>query len=253
MRLHHLNFYPILFPDCGRRLLQYTGLRIAGGSDAPAGSWPWIASLQYKNSHICGANLIAPGWLLTAAHCVLGIPLKCKFKINEMNNYKLNHSTSERRNYFRTGFCVCVCLEYIQPICLAEEIQSFIPGSMCHIAGWGSSHSVFLKLQEASVPLVSRETCMNEMADSYVITNHMICAGYAQGGTDTCSGDSGGPLICEKEGREWLVGVTSFGVGCAQTNRPGIYAHVSSLLPWIKQQIEKAERTKHISYERETK
>uniref|UniRef100_UPI00358F9E8C uncharacterized protein n=1 Tax=Myxine glutinosa TaxID=7769 RepID=UPI00358F9E8C len=127
-------------------------------------------------------------------------------------------------------------------LCFSSTCVSLLPFLACFLF----PGPTFSKLQEAPVPLVSTETCMNQMADSFNITSHMICAGYPQGGIDTCSGDSGGPLICEDVGHEWLVGVTSFGIGCAQTNRSGIYAQVASLLPWIKQQIEKAERTKPV-------
>ena len=58
----------------------------------------------------------------------------------------------------------------------------------------------------------------------------MICAGYQHGKHDSCQGDSGGPLVA----RNKLVGVVSWGIGCAEDGFPGVYARVSSVRDWIK-------------------
>ncbi|ESO99089.1 hypothetical protein LOTGIDRAFT_147055 [Lottia gigantea] len=60
-----------------------------------------------------------------------------------------------------------------------------------------------------------------------------MCAGYIEGGIDTCQGDSGGPLVYKYT----LMGVTSFGNGCAKPNAPGVYARVSSFIEWINEKI----------------
>lgn len=46
-------------------------------------------------------------------------------------------------------------------------------------------------------------------------------------------GDSGGPLVCQGESRWYLMGITSWGAGCGEKNKPGVYTKVSSVLPWI--------------------
>ncbi|KAF4789083.1 transmembrane protease, serine 15 [Turdus rufiventris] len=126
--------------------------------------------------------------------------------------------------------------DYIQPICLPETHQQFLPGINCSIAGWGTLSSggpTSNVLQEAVVPLLSNENCQQWMP-KYNITENMVCAGYEMGGIDACQGDSGGPLTSEDGDKWFLVGVTSFGEGCARPQRPGVYARVTMFVDWIK-------------------
>lgn len=114
-----------------------------------------------------------------------------------------------------------------------------IPGKSCAITGWGTLKSGGEqpdKLQVAHVPIVRQDDCKklykNQIHDS------MVCAGYPEGGKDSCQGDSGGPMVCKgTDGRYSVHGVTSWGYGCAEPNKPGVYARVSYLLKWIKDKI----------------
>uniref|UniRef100_A0A8C9ESV2 Transmembrane serine protease 3 n=1 Tax=Pavo cristatus TaxID=9049 RepID=A0A8C9ESV2_PAVCR len=83
------------------------------------------------------------------------------------------------------------------------------------------------------VPLISNRICNHRDVYGGIITSSMLCAGFLKGGVDTCQGDSGGPLACEDMSIWKLVGTTSFGVGCAEANKPGVYSRTTSFLGWI--------------------
>ncbi|XP_075707331.1 enteropeptidase [Rhinoderma darwinii] len=241
--------------ECGKRLVNSS--KIVGGTNAAVGSWPWIVSLYFNGRQVCGATLVSNEWLVSAAHCVYGrnlIPANWKAVLGMHDSFNLTYPQTESRlidqivinpHYNRRtkdSDIIMMHLElqvnytdYIQPVCLPESQEVFPPGLNCTIAGWGRTQSqgpVPNILQEAKVPLISNEKCQQQMPE-YNITNTMVCAGYDEGGIDSCQGDSGGPLMCQVENRWILVGVTSFGVGCAQPNRPGVYARVTTFSDWI--------------------
>ncbi len=87
------------------------------------------------------------------------------------------------------------------------------------------------RLQEVELPVVDREICNAPEAYDGSITENMLCAGYAQGGEDSCKGDSGGPLMVFSEEQDgWVqTGVVSWGEGCAEPNHYGVYTHLSNL------------------------
>ncbi|KAH8280260.1 hypothetical protein KR018_001169, partial [Drosophila ironensis] len=109
-------------------------------------------------------------------------------------------------------------------------------GRLATVAGWGyreewgpSSYT----LEQAQVPVVSSEQC-NELYGAGEVNERMICAGYVtEGGTDACQGDTGGPLVIDGQ----LVGLVSWGRGCARPNYPSVYCYVASLVDWIEETI----------------
>lgn len=242
--------------ECGRRVLDSS--RIVGGTDAAVGAWPWLVSLYYNEKQVCGASLVNNEWLVSAAHCVYGrnlVPSKWKANLGMHNSANLSYSQTETRlidqiiinpHYNKRTKNSDIAMmhlkdkvnytDYIQPVCLPGSLQDFPSGLNCSIAGWGRTQSqgpIPNILQEAQVPLITNEKCQQQMPE-YNITNTMICAGYNEGGIDTCQGDSGGPLMCQQESRWYQVGVTSFGYGCAQPERPGVYARVTTFTEWIQ-------------------
>ncbi|MEJ1284854.1 coagulation factor XII (Hageman factor) [Cricetulus griseus] len=93
-------------------------------------------------------------------------------------------------------------------------------------------------LQEAQVPFISQERCSSADVHGDAILPGMLCAGFLEGGTDACQGDSGGPLVCEEgaeEHRLTLRGIISWGSGCGDRNKPGVYTDVANYLAWIQE------------------
>lgn len=87
---------------------------------------------------------------------------------------------------------------------------------------------------KVDVPVISRSICTDQYSSVNRITSNMVCAGYSEGGKDACSGDSGGPLV---DGSGTLVGVVSWGTGCAQAGFPGVYTRVGNYIEWIANNI----------------
>jgi len=118
------------------------------------------------------------------------------------------------------------------------EDTNFAPGTNFVVSGWGASHEIFglapTVLHHVTVPWVSDTQCKNAYGNG--ITERMICAGDVEnGGIDACQGDSGGPLtwVDPSNSRVTLIGVVSFGAGCGRPGAPGVYAEVTTVLPWV--------------------
>ncbi|OXB75934.1 UNVERIFIED_CONTAM: hypothetical protein H355_012902, partial [Colinus virginianus] len=137
----------------------------------------------------------------------------------------------------------------ISALCLLPSHQDLLPGTPCWVSGWGYTRpdqdrvplltspsppaQLTETLKEALVPLISTQRCNSSCMYAGELTARMLCAGYPQGKIDACQGDSGGALVCRDELAWRLVGIVSWGRGCARPNRPGVYTNVAQLLPWI--------------------
>ncbi|CAG9796577.1 unnamed protein product [Diatraea saccharalis] len=97
-------------------------------------------------------------------------------------------------------------------------------------------------LKEVDVPIVASATCQSQLqaarlGPSFVLdTTSFICAG-GEPNRDACTGDGGSGLVCSVNGQWVLVGLVSWGLGCAASNVPGVYINIAALLPWIQQQV----------------
>jgi secreted trypsin-like serine protease len=146
---------------------------------------------------------------------------------------------------------------HIRPMLIAAvgERSIWRPGVLSTVAGFGttseSSSTPPAQMRFAKVPITTDQYCakaypsgLSEAADDGTFdAATMLCAGYPQGGTDTCEGDSGGPLLApRKGGGVRLVGATSFGNGCARAGKPGVYARVAEgpIRRFIAQVVPKA-------------
>lgn len=128
--------------------------------------------------------------------------------------------------------------------CLPKRGLSLKQATLCTTIGWGRTTITSLKgsdaLQEVNIPIVRKKKC--KKAFSFTINKSQICAGYKKGRKDACVGDSGGPLMCPlrtKDGniRWYVYGVTSYGEGCGEKGKYGLYTNVAKYLKWIKKTI----------------
>ncbi len=225
---------------------------IVGGSEASLGEFPFIVSLHERWGHICGGSLIRKNWVLTAGHCVTGtkitkiyIGLHDQGRLTDgemitpkrvIRHPQYNNSTTDfdfaliELNQNSTYTPVEVNTEEIP---ISDELTS---QTFATTAGWGETAPSFRDsatlLQKVSVPLASKTLC--EQGYPQQITDQMICAGYVDGGRDACFGDSGGPLTgLRNDGRTVLIGIVSWGEGCARKGKLGVYSKVNSVADWI--------------------
>lgn len=241
--------------------------RIVGGEPATKGQYPFTAALvnahvsEARAGHRCGASLIAPQWAITAGHCVHSRRYNSTFPANSLHvmtgSIDLNNPDPEgerlgieqiivHETYQDTGYPDLALIKLSTPSSaetialtpLSDSAES--PGTLLTIAGWGRQGETRPKaegLLYAQVPVTSDTYCRSRYGASLPM-DHVICAGWVQGGKDACVGDSGGPLFTGSAGSFQLVGVVSFGVGCARANWPGGYARVSGNIDWIKSYVE---------------
>ncbi|XP_054709108.1 trypsin-1-like [Uloborus diversus] len=246
---------------------------IVGGRDAFQGEFPWQISLQRHFDrdngiyHICGGTIIEKEWVVTAAHCV-NLAKLSKYRVvagtsdlSEENKIRFGeekkssvHEVIDGR--IHEGFSTFtlqndIALLKVQPpfevgrgdggvrsICLPAPGHE--PRGHAVVSGWGAlkegGRVIPTRLQAVTLPLISDEECRKAYGDAIVET--MLCAGYKAGQKDSCQGDSGGPLIQKSDsGYSTLIGVVSWGRGCARPKFPGVYTQVSHYIEWINKII----------------
>ena len=126
----------------------------------------------------------------------------------------------------------------VVPTCLPHSNVVYGPHLNCTVSGWGSmgprDPGYTRYLQSAQIPYLDTEQCLApQVYGPKKLSSGMFCAGYLEGGVDTCQGDSGGGMVCEVRGRQSVLGLTSWGYGCGRPNRPGVYTKVVDYLEWI--------------------
>lgn len=242
---------------------------IVGGKPA-AGCKPWFAMVlkeklikgKYTRQG-CGATMISPGWAVTAAHCVS----------NEEKNDKLDTLDALYIGAYKpwsgwmwkgNGNCpkteVAIKKVHLHPDHSPPRLQhdiALLELKKDVTASWFEPAQIWERsplavsltrtkamayglgalseggkqskvLMEVDLSYVAPDICRR----SYALTSEMIC--FADPGKDSCQGDSGGPLFHQGK----LLGVVSFGVGCARRGYPGVYSSVPANLQWIKETMQ---------------
>ncbi|KAH8303657.1 hypothetical protein KR018_009656, partial [Drosophila ironensis] len=266
---------PTMADGCGT--VNRVFKKIVGGVVSRKGSWPWIALLGYDTASgspfRCGGTLITARHVLTAAHCVLD-----DLSFVRLGEYDLSTDTETPHvdinvtryvahpDYSRWNGRSDLAMLYLErnveftktilPICLPKEDnlrhKSYVD-YWPFVAGWGKLQEggeEATVLNELRLPVQKNEVCLEKYREQKRYRNDnqfdsaVLCAGELTGGKDTCQGDSGGPLMVnelyQNQVRFYLIGVVSYGIGCARKDVPGVYASTQYFMDWIIARVQEA-------------
>ena len=240
--------------------------RIVGGDIVQQDHYPWqVAMLSSGGSQYCGGTLVAKEWVLTADHCwpllTEHARVKSIYRSSGGEVYDIaevvRHPQADGREdpvghqptyrYDVNLVRLSAPVTDARPLVVAGPADDawWAAGDLLTITGWGHTSEGGLSsstMREAQVPRVADASCTAVYGADFEAGN-MLCAGYVEGGVDTCQGDSGGPIIAptvaspsKRNPAHWrLVGVTSWGAGCAVAGYPGVYARIADpvIRDWI--------------------
>ncbi|XP_016297190.1 coagulation factor X [Sinocyclocheilus anshuiensis] len=235
--------------------------RIVNGMNCLPGDCPWQALLiNEDNIGFCGGTILNEYFVLSAAHC-MNQSLSTRVVVGEFDtlvneSQEVTHDVDKiliHKNYMADTYHNDIALiklskpikftKFIIPACLperefAERILMRREDGM--VSGFGRVREGGLQstiLQKLTVPYIDRAKCIE--SSKFKISSRMFCAGYDQEEKDACQGDSGGPHVTRYKNTWFVTGVVSWGEGCAQKGKYGVYTQVSKYIMWIHNAMSK--------------
>jgi trypsin len=232
--------------------------RIVGGVATTIEKHPWQIALSIQTPQglsFCGGSLIKENWALSAAHCFQDRVdiTKTTFKAGA-TNYELEGQWAKIERVIvheaynpDTQENDIALVKFStptkgKPIALPSGQFKLRSCEALEITGWGrtvesDAAPLSKTLRVGEIPYVENSVCNEPFSYNGQIKDGMMCAGLRDGGIDACQGDSGGPLVYDGGREPLLVGVVSWGQGCARKLKYGVYTRVSAYRDWIDQTI----------------
>lgn len=229
--------------------------KIVGGVDSEISLTPWqVAILDTRNSQYCGGSILNAQWVLTAGHCEVSVGHRVLAGTSRLSRASAGQLRSVAQVITFPGFVDpergkdAALLKLNAPLDLSgatakavayatpADSAAFAVGQTFTVSGWGALRSGGSSpdmLQRVQVSAVSESAVRSAYG---TLTSDQL--GAAASGADSCQGDSGGPLVARYgTSRPLLVGIVSWGQGCASARYPGMYSRVASFSSWIAQNI----------------
>ena len=234
--------------------------RVVGGFEVEEMSrWNFIGNL----GGTCTVTLIGRHWALTAGHCCPAGVLNQQVQFGTANKFGMGGIRKDIKNFYvhpdynTQTYANDICIlelasdltydETIRPVCLeTADVRESVADNVhnAFIAGFGSIEQggeTSNPLHEATVLIIDTDDCRKSHGETSIFEGQ-ICAGYSDGGIDTCDGDSGGPLIVmDENNQKRLAGIVSWSQGCGRPGKPGVYTKVSHYAGWVFEVISDTE------------
>lgn len=222
---------------------------VVGGEDAEIADHPFVVALTTPDGQqFCGGSLASPTKVVTAAHCTEGEQPANVNVLSGQTSLSGNEGTVSEVSdiWVHPDYTDATLGADVSVLTLSAPVQQptielaaaddpgYAPDTQATVLGWGTTSEGGESsdhLQKANVPVRSDADC--SAAYQEYKPDAMVCAGLPEGGVDACQGDSGGPIVAD--GR--LIGVTSWGEGCARPGKPGIYGRVGAYNQELTEQI----------------